>query len=127
MSLEEMYYYAFYKIYSFMDFFKSKDISNKFRAIILMTFLEAWSLFAIYNYLDIVLKRHTTIQLISFKSVPFIAILLIKWFAFIKDDRWRGYMKKFDSFSKEKNRNGTYVIVGIVLFIFGNLILSGYL
>jgi len=127
MNIVEMYYYFFYKIYSLMEYFKSHGFGNKFRAIILMTFIEGWLLFAIYNYLDVFFHHRTTIQLFSFKSVPFIIIVLLKWFAFIRNDEWKAYEQEFDQWPQAQNLKGTYIVTVIVIFIFGNLIFSGYL
>jgi len=100
---------------------------NKFRAILSMTFVECWLIFSIYNYLDLILKQTITIGLFSVTALPFIVILLIKWFAFIKDDKWIIYTQKFDDWPKVKNLKGSYVVAVGVIFIFGNLIVSGYL
>ena len=127
MNIIKMYYYFFYKIYSLMEYFQSKGAGNKFRAIILMTFVEGWLLFAIYNYWDVFFQQRTTIQFFSFKSVPFLIIVLLKWFAFIRNDRWKVYEQQFDRWPKAKNLKGTYIVIGIVILIFGNLIFSGYL
>ena len=127
MTVVEMYYYFFYKIYNFIKYFKSKGFGNKFRAIILMAFIEGWLLFAIYNYIDVFFKQRTIIQFFSFKSIPFIIIVLLKWFAFIRNDRWKVYEQQFDQWPRAKNIQGTYVVLGVVTFVFGNLILSGYL
>lgn len=110
-----------------MEYFKSQGFGNKFRAIILMTFIEGWLLFAIYNYIDVFFHQSTTIQFFSFKSVPFIIIVLLKWVVFIKNDRWKIYKQQYDQWPQAKNLKGTYIVTGIVIFIFGNLIFSGYL
>ena len=127
MTVVEMYYYFFYKIYSLMEYFKKNDIGNKFRAIIFMTFIESWILFSIYNYLDAILNQHNTIEFWSVRMIPFLVILLLKWFAFIKDDAWKSYVQKFNDLPPEKNSNGTFIVTSIVVFIFANLVVSCYL
>ncbi len=110
-----------------MEYFKSQGGGNKFRAIILMTLIEGWLLFAIYNYLDAFFHQRTTIQFFSWRSVPFIIIVLLKWFAFIRNDRWKVYAQEFDHWSQANNLKGTYIVTGVVVFIFGILIFSGYI
>ena len=59
--------------------------------------------------------------------IPFIAILLLKWFAFWKDDKWKYYVSEFDQLPKEKNNKGSWIIACIILLCFVNLIFSFYL
>jgi len=127
MSVIEIYYYIFYKIYKLMEMFKSGAPGNKFRAIMLLTFLEMWFLFSINNYWDVALKQHSTIQLFSFKSIPFIIIILIKWFAFIRNDRWEDYVQEFDQWPNERNKTGTWVVLGLSVLIICSSIISTYL
>ncbi|MFI5160805.1 MAG: hypothetical protein ACHQHN_05980 [Sphingobacteriales bacterium] len=100
---------------------------NKFRAILLMTFVECWLIFSIYNYLDLFFEQKIIVRLFSIAILPFVVILFIKWFTFIKDNKWLTYNRKFDDWPKAKNLKGTYIVTASVIVIFGNLILSGYL
>ena len=92
MNVIAMYYYLFYKVYNLMEYFKAKGLGNKLRAITLMALLETVFTLSIYNFYDFYLKQKTTIQLLSFKSTPFIVIILIKIYAFEKDDKWISYV-----------------------------------
>ena len=127
MSLLEMYYYVFYKFYNFFKKLFPNRPGNKFRAIMLMVILELWLWFGVLNYWDVVIQQQTEADLLSFKMlIPILAILLLKWFLFIKDDRWRGYEQKFDHWLKKKNEKGAWIVIGITVFIVISSIISTY-
>jgi hypothetical protein len=126
-TIEMYYYYLFYKIYSLMEFFKSNGIGNKFRSIILISFLEMWLVFGLYNYWDLITNQHSIITLFSIRSVPFIFIFILKWVAFIRNDTWKDYKKEFDDWPKEKNSKGSTIVIFITVLIVLNSIISTYL
>jgi hypothetical protein len=128
MTLKKMYYYLFYKFYKLFEAFKTTRWLTDFKAGIVIAVLEIWLLFSVYSYIDVINGKRTEYDLISLKVIlPSAIIFLIKWFAFVKDDSWKDYVKEFDEWPKEKNRKGTWVVVSIVLFVMGNLVFSLYL
>jgi hypothetical protein len=59
--------------------------------------------------------------------IPLVLVLLINYVAFIHTDVWKDYVIEFDKMPKKKNRIGSWIVFGIVLFIISNLIFSFYL
>jgi len=123
-----MYYYLFYKYYKLFEAFKPKQWTPDISAITLLMSLEIWIFFAANNYYDILSHQHGTLVFFSFRIlIPFIIILLIKWLAFWRNDRWKNYIHKFDQLPEETNQTGTSIVTFITIFIFANLIFSFYL
>jgi hypothetical protein len=127
MNLKEMYYYLFYKLYKFNEAVDS-TFSNKMKAEIMIVALEIWLLFTLFNYGDFLFHEHNKLAFFSFKILfPLSAILAIKWFAFIRDNTWKHYIEEFDNWPKDKNKRGTWIVTGLVIFIIANFIFSHYI
>ena len=54
-------------------------------------------------------------------------LTLVNYFVFFHNDRWKGYVKDFDSLPKKKNKIGTMIVWSLVFLIFLSLIFSFYL
>jgi len=127
MSLIEMYYYLFYKFYKLTGALKSRFL-NKMKAGLMIMTLEIWLVFTLINYYDFFLHQHNRLVFFSLKILlPVSAILIIKWFAFIRDNTWKYYIQKFDSWPKDKNAKGTWLVTGLVVFVIANFIFSHYI
>ncbi|NQX41295.1 hypothetical protein HQN84_20765 [Pedobacter steynii] len=128
MSLKVMYYYLFYKFYKLFEAFKTTRWLTDTKAIIVVMSIEIWILFSLNCYYDVLSHKRGQLNFISIKVlVPFILLLIIKWFAFWRDDRWKDYVKEFDKWPEEKNNKGGWIVAGITLFFFANLLFSLYL
>ena len=128
MSLTKMYHYLFYKYYRLFEAFKTTRWLTDTKAVIVVMSIEIWILFSLNNYYDILSHHRGQLNFISFKVlIPFISLILINWYTFLKDDRWKDYVKEFDQWPKRKNIIGGWIIAGVTLFFFANLIFSIYL
>ncbi|MBS1504575.1 MAG: hypothetical protein JST32_21125, partial [Bacteroidetes bacterium] len=96
-----------------MDFFQPNGTGNKFRAILLMTFIEMWLVFGLFNFWDLKTGRLTTVELFSINALPFIGIFLLKWIAFIRSNAWKDYQTKFNTWTPKANKEGTIVVISI--------------
>lgn len=126
MNIKTGYYYLFYKFHKFGEASPSIFPSD-FIAALAITLLEIWFLGSLKIYYKF-FNRSDTITFISFQTLaPLTAILLINYLAFINNDKWKTYARKFDKFPKNKDVIGTWIVIGIVAFIIGNLGFSLYL
>lgn len=128
MKPKTMYYYLFYKFYRLFESFETTRWLTDVKAVICIISIEIWILFSLLNYYDVLTHRHIIFSFFSLTVlIPLVILLLIKWVLFWKDDRWREYVKEFDKWPKRKNQIGGWVVAGLTLLIFANLILSLYL
>ena len=127
MNIKKLYYYLFYKFYQFFKALESTALLKAKAAIILMA-LEIWLLFSINNYFEFFFYHHSKLNFFSFRIlIPLSIVIIIKWVAFIKDDRWKNYFKEFDQWPKEKNKIGSWIVFFIVILCFANFIFSYFL
>ncbi len=78
-----MYYYLFYKYYRLFEAFKTTRWLTDTKAIIVVISIEIWILFSLNCYYDVLSHTRSQLDFISIKVlVPFILLLIIKWFAF---------------------------------------------
>jgi hypothetical protein len=128
MSLVDVYYYLFYKFYAFARLFYSDEKQLKFKATILMIWIEVPLIFTIINFKDIlILKKHSNLNLIVGLIIPLILIELLKWISLDRNDNWRKYVNKFDSWTEKKNERGTWIVIAAIVIFFGVSLLSFYL
>lgn len=128
MSLERVYYYLFYKFYRLFEAFETTRWLTDMKAIIVVMTLEIWIVFSLINYHDVIVEERSQFNFLSsIELIPFMIIILIKWFAFWRDSKWKDYVNEFDRWPKVKNRNGTMIVMGIVAFIVVNFVVSFYL
>jgi purine-cytosine permease-like protein len=128
MSIIEMYYYLFYKFYKLFKAITFTRSLYDMKAVIVVMSLELWIILSLYNYYAVLSNQYGQFEILSFKIlVPCIIIIIIKWFAFWRNDDWKGYVNKFDQWPKERNIQGTWIVVAIVLFVSANLAFSFYL
>jgi hypothetical protein len=121
------YFYLFYKFYKFSQWSPSIFPSNSVAVLDIMS-LELFVLLSMYNYYAILFKQNWYSECLSIEFLaPVLFIPIFNSFIFFKDRKWEDYIKEFDSWPREKNASGTWIVVGIILFIAGNLIFSFYL
>ena len=129
MSIRQLYYYWFYKYYKLLNSSFLTRENSKTKAGFTITGLEIWFLFSLYNYYQIIIgRRDINLSLLSVKVlVPLSLIVFIKWLAFIRDDKWKGYVYEFDQWPKERNLKGSWIVFGVTVFIIANFIISNSL
>lgn len=128
--IKRHYYYFYYKWYRLVEYTSTElggAFLTDFKAGIAIIALQIWFVVSFFNYYNIFIDRH-----INFSKDTYITIGLIMAFlntlllSFVRD-KWKEYFKEFDSFPKEKQRKGSWIVFGISAFIVLNLIFSFYL
>lgn len=128
MNITEMYYYLFYKYYRLFQTFKPKGWTADMSAVTVILSLEIAIVFSLYNYYAIITQKHQELEFFSFEIlIPFFLIIVLKWIAFWRNDKWKDYIFKFDQWSEEENSGGTRAVAWLTILIIGNLVLSFYL
>jgi len=128
MSIKQLYSYFFYTLYKIW-----LNIDNAFgatgffptstKALICMFPVEIWLVFSIGIYCGHLFNIHTHIPFFSLPIfAPLIILLVIKWFIFEREDKWKNYVKEFDKWPKGKNRMGFWVVGIIILFVLLNFL-----
>lgn len=125
MSIVEMYYYLFYKFYKLFDFFKTKGFPPESKAIVMVMSLNLWIILSIFFYYNIVSGKRGS--LILFLLISLLIIIVGNWFIFWRKDKWRKYVTEFDQWPEEKNKQGTWIVAGLTLLLFTNLVFSLYM
>lgn len=126
-----MYYYLFYKIYKAFRFIEpsSQDIKvTKVKAATFLSALEVLTMLSIVCYKSFIFQEHDKWEFFSFKMLaPLIIVFILDRFVLSKNDNWMRCIEKFDKWPKEKNKKGTLIVIGVIVLIFANFALSGYL
>lgn len=133
MNINKLYGYFFYILYKMWlkidkSFGATGPFPTKMKALICMFAIEVWLVFAIALYCGYFLNIHPHIAFFSFVGLaPFIVLLVMKWFIFEKDDRWKNYVREFDNWPPKRNLAGTWIVIMMILFVIFNFIYSLYL
>jgi hypothetical protein len=127
MSIKKAYYYLFYKFYKLAKVSPSIFPSD-FVAILCLFWIELILLFDLKMYYRRFIDPNDDFVIVSLQTLIPVAILfLMKYFAFIQNTKWKKFVKEFDQLPVGKNDRGTLLTIGIVIFVFGNLMLAVYL
>lgn len=127
-DLKRAYYYLFYSFYRFWEKASYPKFLSDMKAGICIMALEIWFLLSLGVYYTIITKDVTDLSLKTpIVFVPFLIIVLIKYFAFVHTNVWKDYVKEFDKLPKEQNRKGSWIVFAIVVFVISNLVFSFYL
>jgi len=122
MSIIDIYYYTFYKFYKLFEKFEQTRWLTKEKAAICIGTLEVGIYFSLINYKDVLLQRNSSFDDYSFIVISI--IIFLKWVAFFKDEKWRDYLVLFDSWPKNKNLKGSWLVFIVTVIIVGNFIIS---
>ncbi|GAA5102635.1 hypothetical protein GCM10023210_43830 [Chryseobacterium ginsengisoli] len=129
--IKKAYYYLFYKIYKSIEYTSEEfggAFLTDFKTGLVIGALEIWLLFSIGNYYSIITKKNAELSLtMPIVYIPLVILLILNYFSFIHNDIWKEYNRKFDQLPKKKNIIGTWIVVGVIVFIIANLIYSFYL
>lgn len=129
--IKKAYYYFFYKIYKSIEY-TSEELGGAFwtdfKAGLAIAALEIWLLLSIGNYFSVVTKKNEELSItMPVVYIPVLILFILNYFSFMHNDKWKEYNRKFDQLPKSTNIIGTWIVVGIIVFIIGNLIYSFYL
>jgi len=121
------YYYLFYKLYKFGEWSPS-SFPGDFTATFTIAVFETMFLACLKFYYIEFVNHNDVFSLTSFQTiVSLLAIFLINYFAFLRDAKWKDYVKSFDKLPKYKNIIGTWVVIGTLAFIIINVAISFHL
>jgi len=128
MGFKEMYAYLFYIFYKIFDSFKTTRWLMDMKAIVCVFSLEFWILFSGFNYCKYFLHLNYRPHFFTIETlIPFTLLIGLNCLFFLKDDRWKEYVEKFDQLPKEQNTKGRYIVISLTIFLFLNLIFSIYI
>jgi len=114
MSVQKMYYYLFYKFYKLAEESIPRWWSD-WKAVAMIIICETWFLGACHNYYQVLVDRHFVL---SNKILVIVGIVLIlgNYFVFLHRDAWKDHVGNFDTLPKGKNRLGSLIVLGVILF-----------
>lgn len=125
--MKRAYYYLFYRLYKWYEKGPSVWLSD-WKAVISIGVLQVFLILSMYCYYAVYSKQ---ILDLSIKNpivfIPFAIIFIFNYFTFEHTDIWKEYVAEFDQLPKKKNRIGSWIVFGVVLFVIANLIFSFYL
>lgn len=131
IMIKKAYYYFFYKIYKSIEYTSNEfggPFWSNFKAALVIAALEVWLLITIGNYYSVITKINIELSIMMpIVYIPLMILLVLNYFSFIHNDKWREYNMKFDKLPRKRNLIGTWIVVGIIALIIGNLIYSFYL
>lgn len=128
MNTKKLYYYWFYKYYSFLEKYEQTRWLSETKAMIIINTLEILFIGSLYCYINLIMIR----RMISFSinspviMIPLIIIIGINAFVF-NDDKWKKYIKEFEEFDTINNNKGTWIIAILTVVIVLNFFLSASL
>jgi hypothetical protein len=128
MNIKQLYgyfYYFFYNIWHKIDmaFGASGPFPTEIKAFVCMFAVEVWLVFAIATYFGYFFNINPRSGVYLFMiSTPFIVLFVMNWFIFEKDNRWKNYVKKFNSWPPKRNRVGTWLVIITILVVFFNFL-----
>lgn len=127
MNIKKGYYYLFYKFYKFGEASPSIFPSD-FTAAFAISSLEMLFLGSLEFYSTNFWGRNGDLKLASFHVIiPVASVVLINYFAFINNTKWKKYVRDFDKLPAKKNTIGTWIVIGVIAFVLVNLAFSIHL
>jgi succinate dehydrogenase hydrophobic anchor subunit len=125
--MKRAYYYLFYKFYKMSEAAPSRWLSD-WKAGIAIIVLELFLISSLFIYYKVFVNRYVHLGESNWDVIISVLVVIIpNYFAFVHTDVWKEYIKEFDQLPKRKNRIGSWIVFGVVLFVIANLIFSFYL
>lgn len=125
MNITKGYYYIFYKFYILFEHFEQTRWRTRSKAVMCIGLLELWLFFSLINYWNYFSKWECPLQILLLLClILFIILGIIHWFIFSKDDKWKNFVAEFEEWPRKKNVAGTFIVVGIIIFIIINFLIS---
>lgn len=126
-KMKRVYYYLFYKFYKMSEAAPSRWWSD-WKASLALIVLKIWFIVSILIYYKIFLNPNADIIGSEISWIFLVIIIsLIDYFTFHHRDQWKEIVAMFDQLPKKQNRIGSWIVLGVVLFVIANLIFSFYL
>lgn len=119
------YYYLFYKFYKFGEFVKSLFPYTTV-GLLFITTLELLLLVSLFSYGGYLFNFDLDFYSIQFLA-PLVILFVINVICFSIDEKWKNYAAEFEKWPKEKNEKGTWIVIGIIIFVIANVAISTYI
>lgn len=127
VSIKRGYYYLFYKFYKFGEASPSIFPSD-FTATFAILSLELLFFISLKFYYIEFIDQSDEFELVSFQTFFALGfVVLVNYYAFIDKPRWKKYVNEFDQWPQRKNILGTWIVLGIVVFVICSLAFSFYM
>lgn len=120
MIFKTAYYFMFY---TFWGFFESNPLKwgAVWKAGTLIQILECLLIFSVLNYYGIFFDKYYDIQIISPELIiPILITLVVNYFAFSRNDKWKEYASDFEHWPQAKRTKGFIMVslfVAVVIMI----------
>jgi len=127
MKLNKMYQYAFYIFYRFSEKAPSRWMSE-WKAGLVLLVLEIWLWVSFICYYS-VLTKTTRIYRIHdpLVFIPLTFLVVINYYIFYRNDRWKAQVREFNQLPKKTNRIGSIAVWLVAITVIANLVFSFYL
>ena len=125
MNITKAYYYIFYKFYILFEHIEQTRWQTRSKAVMCIGLLELWFFFSFINYWNYFSKWKCPLQIILLLCSTFLIMIgFIHWFVFSKNDKWKTFVAEFEKWPRKKNATGTLIVVGIIILIIVNFLIS---
>jgi|SRR5579871_4532006 len=124
MTFKDFIYYMYYRIYCFGVLISDDPLNNMkpsfvFGLLYLFSIMQIYSWYCLYTNTKTYVS-HPIIAIIVFS----ISYLLLDYFIFSENQKWKLKSKKFEHFSSPKKILFDIITMLVILIIIGSLILS---
>src|SRR5215208_2983564 len=127
MTIKNIYYYLFYKLYKFSEAAPSKWWSD-WKAVLAIDALWVFLGLSGLVYYSVITRHGVNLGDGTFAVILYlICIALPNYFIFHHQDQWKKIIHDFDKLPKHTNRIGGWIVFGVIILIIANLIFSFYL
>jgi hypothetical protein len=127
MNIKKAYYYLFYTFWGFFENSPTKW-GTVWKAGALIIILEIFIVFIMLNFYGELFNDYYDIQIFSPELIiPAIGILILNYWMFSKDDKWKEYALEFNRSPRKKNILGSTIVLIFVAVVVVLLVYSFYL
>lgn len=123
-KIKQAYFFLFYKMYKWIG---EDNWSADWKASLSIDVLVFFVILSFIVYYTTFIDRY--FELGDSNIIVFVFIVVISvpnYFIFHHRDQWKEIVKNFDNLPKKKNLIGGWIVFGVVLLIFTNLIFAFY-
>lgn len=120
------YDYFFFTLYRIWEKAPSKWWSD-WKAVISISLLEIFALISIYGIVMYKLKINLLPESGTFPIIIAAIIYGVNYFYFLRHERWRNKIDKFDTINSLRDKIGVLIVILLVVFLVALLIYVVYL
>lgn len=123
-----MYQYLFYILYVSLEKYSSPRFWSEWKAASLLVIFLFSIIYSLILYYTILINRYSTLgNNLYFLFSIVVIISVINYFLFIRDNKWKNIIEKFERLPKNKNKIGTIICNLFFIVSIINLIYAFYL